>query len=277
MANSETDAPLRFVERWTLQLHLAAGQRGDHGLGRELAQLAARGRLFVGTAGRGRVFRVAQRALGGEDQLVFRALGRKQADLRHQRHRMMDKEIRIFPPGKFIGFGAGKYRRWVSPGSIFRTWLSAASNCSRSASGPPVRIPWGPCAPPAVCPGAGIAAAAGTHGARAHRAVRLTGRHRQGPRQRQGRAAGACGLRARHRGCGDHSRVPRGCAGIATASDAAGPASLSFDIDTDLVFNRRDSLPLHPNGMRFEAFDAGGAHTAVEGLLFGGRRIRRHG
>jgi L-serine dehydratase len=35
--------------------------------------------------------------------------------------------------------------------------------------------------------------------------------------------------------------------------------SISFDTSTDLVFNRRDSMPLHPNGMRFEAFDASGA------------------
>ena len=38
-----------------------------------------------------------------------------------------------------------------------------------------------------------------------------------------------------------------------------GEQAVAFDTATDLVFNRRDSLPLHPNGMRFEAFDASGA------------------
>jgi L-serine dehydratase len=38
-----------------------------------------------------------------------------------------------------------------------------------------------------------------------------------------------------------------------------GEQARPFDTGTDLVFNRRDSLPMHPNGMRFEAFDAGGA------------------
>jgi L-serine dehydratase len=38
-----------------------------------------------------------------------------------------------------------------------------------------------------------------------------------------------------------------------------GRAPLPFDAARDLLFNRRDSLPLHPNGMRFEAFDAQGA------------------
>lgn len=34
--------------------------------------------------------------------------------------------------------------------------------------------------------------------------------------------------------------------------------SISFDEKTDLVFNRRDTLPLHPNGMRFSAWRADG-------------------
>ena len=38
-----------------------------------------------------------------------------------------------------------------------------------------------------------------------------------------------------------------------------GEAPRPFDTGTDLVFNRRDSLPMHPNGMRFGAFDATGA------------------
>src|SRR5499427_6470446 len=39
---------------------------------------------------------------------------------------------------------------------------------------------------------------------------------------------------------------------------AQGPA-IAFDERNDLVFHRRESLPFHANGMRFSAFDAGGA------------------
>jgi L-serine dehydratase len=35
-----------------------------------------------------------------------------------------------------------------------------------------------------------------------------------------------------------------------------GEQSIGFDLDVDLVMHRRKSLPLHPNGMTFEAFDA---------------------
>ncbi|MBP6534338.1 MAG: L-serine ammonia-lyase, iron-sulfur-dependent, subunit alpha, partial [Arenimonas sp.] len=35
--------------------------------------------------------------------------------------------------------------------------------------------------------------------------------------------------------------------------------SISFDEKTDLVFNKRQKLPFHSNGMRFTAFDAEGA------------------
>jgi L-serine dehydratase len=37
-----------------------------------------------------------------------------------------------------------------------------------------------------------------------------------------------------------------------------GQREIGFDLDVDLVMHRRKSLPLHPNGMTFEAFDAGG-------------------
>jgi L-serine dehydratase len=37
-----------------------------------------------------------------------------------------------------------------------------------------------------------------------------------------------------------------------------GRRDIAFDEKTDLVFNRRESLPLHSNGMRFTAFDATG-------------------
>jgi L-serine dehydratase len=38
----------------------------------------------------------------------------------------------------------------------------------------------------------------------------------------------------------------------------AGMHRVSFDADTDLVMHRRQSLPTHPNGMTFEAFEEGG-------------------
>jgi L-serine dehydratase len=39
----------------------------------------------------------------------------------------------------------------------------------------------------------------------------------------------------------------------------AGGHAVAFDTAADLVFNRHDSLPLHPNGMRFTAFDGASA------------------
>ncbi|HTT09836.1 MAG TPA: L-serine ammonia-lyase [Burkholderiaceae bacterium] len=41
-----------------------------------------------------------------------------------------------------------------------------------------------------------------------------------------------------------------------------GSQSIAFDPGEDLLFYRRDSLPLHANGMRFTAFDAAGAPLA---------------
>ena len=38
----------------------------------------------------------------------------------------------------------------------------------------------------------------------------------------------------------------------------SGGAAIAFDEKADLVFNRRESLPFHANGMRFVAFDADG-------------------
>ncbi|HET9820781.1 MAG TPA: L-serine ammonia-lyase [Burkholderiaceae bacterium] len=42
---------------------------------------------------------------------------------------------------------------------------------------------------------------------------------------------------------------------------AAGPV-IDFDEKADLVFRRRETLPFHANGLRFHAFDAGGAELA---------------
>ena len=41
--------------------------------------------------------------------------------------------------------------------------------------------------------------------------------------------------------------------------DLAGVQAVDFAEKRDLLFHRRESLPLHANGMRFAAFDAGGA------------------
>src|SRR5437870_12921593 len=42
-----------------------------------------------------------------------------------------------------------------------------------------------------------------------------------------------------------------------------GTHEVAFDEAADLVFNRRESLPFHANGMRFFAFDAAGAEIAA--------------
>ncbi len=42
----------------------------------------------------------------------------------------------------------------------------------------------------------------------------------------------------------------------------AGTHAVDFAEKRDLQFHRRESLPLHPNGMRFAAFDAGGGELA---------------
>ena len=41
-----------------------------------------------------------------------------------------------------------------------------------------------------------------------------------------------------------------------------GGHAIGFDEKTDLVFHRRETLPFHANGMRFEAYDASGAQIA---------------
>src|SRR5688572_21920396 len=42
-----------------------------------------------------------------------------------------------------------------------------------------------------------------------------------------------------------------------------GRHAIAFDEKTDLVFNKRQKLPFHTNGMRFTAFDAAGAEIAT--------------
>ena len=44
--------------------------------------------------------------------------------------------------------------------------------------------------------------------------------------------------------------------------ELAGVQRVAFDERADLVFHRREALPFHANGMRFIAFDAGGAEVA---------------
>ncbi len=42
-----------------------------------------------------------------------------------------------------------------------------------------------------------------------------------------------------------------------------GEQPIAFDEKADLLFHRRETLPFHTNGMRFSAFDAGGAELAT--------------
>lgn len=43
-----------------------------------------------------------------------------------------------------------------------------------------------------------------------------------------------------------------------------GHRAIAFNEKTDLMFNRRETLPLHSNGMRFRAFDAGGTELLTK-------------
>ncbi len=49
--------------------------------------------------------------------------------------------------------------------------------------------------------------------------------------------------------------------------DLARMHTVAFDAKADLIFKRRESLPFHPNGMRFTAFDAAG-HVACERTFY---------
>ena len=62
----------------------------------------------------------------------------------------------------------------------------------------------------------------------------------------------------------DVDAVPALLAGIAGSGRIAlhGTHDIGFLAAKDLVFHRRQSLPFHANGMRFSAFDAGGAELA---------------
>jgi L-serine dehydratase len=62
----------------------------------------------------------------------------------------------------------------------------------------------------------------------------------------------------------DVESVPAILAGIRDESrvNLLGRHGMAFDEKADLVFNRRESLPLHSNGMKFSAFDAAGALLA---------------
>ncbi|MEF7617477.1 L-serine ammonia-lyase [Aquincola sp. MAHUQ-54] len=62
----------------------------------------------------------------------------------------------------------------------------------------------------------------------------------------------------------DVDAVPSLLQAIAAAGSVAlhGEHTIAFDAATDLHFHRRESLPFHANGMRFEAFDGQGAGLA---------------
>ena len=53
---------------------------------------------------------------------------------------------------------------------------------------------------------------------------------------------------------------------------------VAFEEKTDLIFYRRETLPFHSNGMRFTAFDAGGAELSKQVYYsIGGGFIAREG
>src|SRR3954468_16487393 len=49
-----------------------------------------------------------------------------------------------------------------------------------------------------------------------------------------------------------------------------GKHEIAFDEKTDLVFNKRQKLPFHSNGMRFSAYDASGVEIATRDYYSGG-------
>ena len=59
----------------------------------------------------------------------------------------------------------------------------------------------------------------------------------------------------------DTEQVPARLAALRQARRLTLPGghAIGFDEKTDLLLHRRESLPFHPNGMRFSAFDAAGA------------------
>ena len=105
-------------------------------------------------------------------------------------------------------------------------------------------------------------------------AVRLARRHRQGPRQRQGHPAGPRGSRAGQRRRERHRGDRRSASATRTSCRCWASSASRSTRRADLVFNHKDTLPLHSNGMQFTAFDGGGAEVAERHLLLGGRRLR---
>ena len=140
-------------------------------------------------------------------------------------------------------------------GRMMGTWPSACSTCSRSASARRRRTPSGRCARRDVRAGPGRRRHARRRRPRAGRAVRLARRDRARARQRprgDPRAAGRAPGDRRHR----DRRCPRR-RGARDADGSSCSASTTAALgDDDLVLHRRQSLPFHPNGMRFFAFDA---------------------
>jgi L-serine dehydratase len=54
----------------------------------------------------------------------------------------------------------------------------------------------------------------------------------------------------------------------------AGSSPVRFDVDSDLVMHRRKSLPAHPNGMTFAAFDEADVVISERTYLLGRWRLR---
>ncbi len=87
------------------------------------------------------------------------------------------------------------------------------------------------------------------------------GADRQGPRERQGRAARPGGRAAGHRRRGRDTRRPGGH-GRAGQLRLLGEHEIGFTVAEHLEFHRRQKLSYHPNGMRFTASGAGGGGCA---------------
>ncbi len=104
---------------------------------------------------------------------------------------------------------------------------------------------------------AGRRRAARPHRPGTRRDVRLVGRDRARPRNREGRRARPRGRTTRPRRPGGR-RVARRCRAHRERLRLGGTQPIAFSMDDDLVLHRRTRLPFHSNGMRFTAWDADG-------------------
>ena len=135
---------------------------------------------------------------------------------------------------------------------------SVFSIFSPLASGRVARTPLVRCARKAVCRSADGRWLAQSDRAGRGSPLRLTGFHGQGARNRQSRAAGPRGQNTGRRGCRRRPAAHRRDSRAAKSLNLSGERTIPFDEASDLLFHRRESLPEHPNGMRFIAHNAEG-------------------